>query len=281
VQERHGCVIAAPGAREERAVGCPERRVPVVAETRLAERHDGFACFALGPKALSTRDQRLLDGVERFNVGGTAGAHRLLECSTSEPRAKFFAIGREVAVPSGLAELREIAPGGASRPPCRQADNRIASDTGAGVVAIRVVKLRHMTKEELIAGVKQAVALAKEMKVDAMYDAYIAVFANPGFAKNRAEDQRQALKLMVQFKGAPKPPSPRMTAAHQAALGPLTDLVALHSEPSDFEMLGLCHLRLGRSDDASTMFREGLKIERERNPSSDLCGVLMRRISEI
>jgi hypothetical protein len=138
-----------------------------------------------------------------------------------------------------------------------------------------------MTKEELVAGVKHAVALAKETKVDAMYDAYIAVFSNAGFGKNRAEDQRQALKLMVQFKGAPRPPSPKMTAAHQAALAPLTELVSLQSEPADFEMLGICHLLLGRPDAASTMFREGLKIERERNPSSDLCGVLMRRISEI
>jgi hypothetical protein len=138
-----------------------------------------------------------------------------------------------------------------------------------------------MTKEELVAGVKQAVALAKEMKVDAMYDAYIAVFSNPGFGKNRPEDQRQALKLMVQFKGAPRPASPKMIAAHQAAQAPLTELVSLYSEPGDFEMLGIGHVHLGRSDAASTMFREGLKIERERNPSSDLCGVLMRRISEI
>ncbi len=160
-------------------------------------------------------------------------------------------------------------------------DNRSVGGGGAGVVAIRVVKLRPMTKEELVAGVKHAVALAKETKVDAMYEAYGAVFSNPGFAANRPEDQRQALKLMVQFKGAPRPATPPMTAAHQAALGPLTELVSLHAEPVDFEMLGICHLLLGRSEAASTMFREGLKIERERNPSSDLCGVLMRRISEI
>jgi hypothetical protein len=139
-----------------------------------------------------------------------------------------------------------------------------------------------MTKEELVTAVKAIVVLAKEMKIDAMYDGYKALFLNPDFATLRPEDQRQALKLMVLFKAAPKKPfPPAMTAAHEAAIPPLTELVSTLSEPQDFEMLGICHLKLGREEAASNMFRAGLTIERERNPGSDLCGTLMRRVSEL
>jgi len=138
-----------------------------------------------------------------------------------------------------------------------------------------------MTKEELVLAVKSAVSLAKETKVEEMYAVYGKLFATPGFSKNRPEDQRQALKLMVHFKGAPKKPTPAMVDAHRAALEPLTELVSVHSEPADFEMLGMCHLLLEHPDAASNMFRQGLTIERSRNPSSDLCGALMRRVSEI
>ena len=107
------------------------------------------------------------------------------------------------------------------------------------------------------------------------------LFDDPAFTKGRPEDQRQALKLMVHSKQAPKKPSPAMLDAHASAVAPLTELVSSHSEPADFEMLGMCHLLHGRADAASNLFRAGLKIERERNPGSDLCGTLMRRVSEI
>ena len=139
-----------------------------------------------------------------------------------------------------------------------------------------------MTKEELVSAVKTIVSLAKEMKIDAMYEGYRALFLKPDFATLRPEDQRQALKLMVLFKAAPRKPfTPAMIAAHEAAIPALTELVSVHNEPGDFEMLGLCHLCLGREEAASNMFRSGLTIERERNPGSDLCGTLMRRVSEL
>lgn len=138
-----------------------------------------------------------------------------------------------------------------------------------------------MTKDELVAAVKGIVALAKEAKIDPMYDGYRALFERPDFATLRPEDQRQALKLMVHFKGAPKKPSEAMTKAHESAIAPLTELVSVHNEPADFEMLGICHLLLGREEAASNMFRSGLTIERDRSPGSDLCGTLMRRVSEL
>ncbi|MES1174120.1 MAG: hypothetical protein ABUL62_07300, partial [Myxococcales bacterium] len=97
----------------------------------------------------------------------------------------------------------------------------------------------------------------------------------------RVEDQRQALQLMVLMKGAPKPATPAMLAAHGAARSVLSGLVATHSEPSDHELLGICHVVLGDEASASDVFRAGLAIERVRDPQSKLCGTLMKRVSMI
>jgi hypothetical protein len=138
-----------------------------------------------------------------------------------------------------------------------------------------------MTKEELVARVKAVMSLVKEGKLDDAYKAYAAVFAEPGFVKNRPEDQRQALKLMIHARNAPSRATPQMVEAHRAAVAPLTELVSSHGEPADYEMLGMCHEMLGNPESASNMYRAGLQIERARSPQSDLCGALMRRVSLI
>jgi hypothetical protein len=138
-----------------------------------------------------------------------------------------------------------------------------------------------MANEELVGAVKKVVALARGGNLDDAYLGYKDIFEAPGFAQYRPEDQRQALRLMVLAKNAPRTPTPAMIAAHQSAIGPLTELVSVHMEPADHEMLGMCHLLLGREQAASAIYRAGLAIERERNPGSDLCGELMKRISLI
>ena len=138
-----------------------------------------------------------------------------------------------------------------------------------------------MTKDELVAKVKDTVSLWRAGKQEEAYAAYKTLFSDAGFAKNRPEDQRQALKLMVHARGVPHKPTPAMLAAHKAAVAPLTALVAAHGDPADYEMLGMCHITGGDTAKASELFRAGLKLERERSPQSDLCGALMRRISEI
>jgi hypothetical protein len=138
-----------------------------------------------------------------------------------------------------------------------------------------------MTKEELVQHVKSVMAHVKDGKLEDAYKGYAALFGNAGFGKNRAEDQRQALKLMVHARNAPARPTPEMVEAHRAAVGPLTELVSSHNEPADYEMLGMCHEVLGNTESASNMYRAGLQIERDRSPQSDLCGALMRRISLI
>lgn len=138
-------------------------------------------------------------------------------------------------------------------------------------------------KDELVQSVKNIVKLWRDAKLEDAYAGYRELFSTPDFGEHRPEDQRSALKLMVLAKGAPDPerPTPMMLEAHQAAVGHLTELVTKFGEPGDHEMLGVCHLVMGNSDSASSIFRAGLALERQRNPQSDLCGSLMKRISLI
>ncbi|MFT3773421.1 MAG: hypothetical protein QM820_49210 [Minicystis sp.] len=138
-----------------------------------------------------------------------------------------------------------------------------------------------MSKEELVSAVKRIVTLARSGDLDGAYAGYRDLFTAPWFMEQRPEDQRQALRLMILAKNAPRTPTPLMSEAHRAAVPPLTELVSIHQEPADHEMLGICHVILGNAESASTIFRAGLALERARNPSSDLCGELMKRISLI
>lgn len=141
---------------------------------------------------------------------------------------------------------------------------------------------RGMSKEELVSAVKRILAVARTGDLEGAYAGYRDLFLAPWFVAERPEDQRQALRLMVLAKGAPRTPTPIMIEAHRAAVPALTELVSVHQEPGDHEMLGICHVVLGNSDSASSIFRTGLALERARgNGSSDLCGELMKRISFI
>jgi hypothetical protein len=141
--------------------------------------------------------------------------------------------------------------------------------------------VRLMANEELVQAVKKIVTIARSGNLDDAYLAYKALFDTPAFLGYRPEDQRQALRLMILAKNAPRTPTPAMVEAHRAALPALTELVSSHQEPADHEMLGICHVILGNEQSASAIFRAGLAIERERSPGSDLCGELMKRISMI
>jgi hypothetical protein len=136
-----------------------------------------------------------------------------------------------------------------------------------------------MANEELVGAIKKIVVLARAGELDAAYNGYRDLFSNPAFPSYRPEDQRQALKLMVLVKGSPSKHSPAKVAAHQSAIPLLTALVAEHKEPSDHELLGMCHVIVGNEDIAREIFRAGLYLERESNPQSDLCGAFLKRIS--
>jgi hypothetical protein len=136
-----------------------------------------------------------------------------------------------------------------------------------------------MANEALRQAVKAIMALGKEGKLDEAYAGYKALFESPEFPSYRLEDQRQALKLMILAKGAPDKPTVAIIEAHAAATGPLQELVKAYNEPSDYELLGICYVVIGDDPSADRAFRTGLNIERVKNPGSDLCGALMKRIS--
>ena len=138
-----------------------------------------------------------------------------------------------------------------------------------------------MANDALVAAVKRIVAVSRGGNLDEAYSGYRDLFSSPDFPTYRPEDQRQALRLMILAKHAPRVPTASMIEAHRAAVPALTELVSTYQEPADHEMLGICHVALGNADSASSIFRAGLALERERNPSSDLCGELMKRISLI
>jgi hypothetical protein len=137
-----------------------------------------------------------------------------------------------------------------------------------------------MSKEELVNTFKQIVAQGRGGDVDGSYDNYGKLFAASDFAANRPEDQRTVLRHLILAKRSGTP-SPKLVEAHRAAIPALTELVSTLNEPEDYELLGLCHLMIGNDQAASNMFRQGLTLERAKNPASDLCGRLMTRVAAI
>ena len=138
-----------------------------------------------------------------------------------------------------------------------------------------------MANEQLVAAVKHIVALAKAGKMDESYSAYGELFSSAPFASYVAADQRQALKLMILAKGMPTFPTPAIAEAHRRAIGPLKTLIAAHGEPADYELLGLCQVRVGDETSARATFQKGLDLERARNPQSPLCGQLMKWVASV
>jgi hypothetical protein len=137
-----------------------------------------------------------------------------------------------------------------------------------------------MSKEALVAAVKQINTLQASGDADKATEAYRALFSAPWFSANKPEHQRQALKMMILVKRIGQP-GPAVIEAHRAAIPALTELVSTLNEPEDYEMLGICHLLIGNEQAAANMFRQGLTLERARNAASDLCGRLMTRVSSI
>ncbi len=136
-----------------------------------------------------------------------------------------------------------------------------------------------MANEALIQEIKRIQTLGKSGNLDEVYSRYRALFASSDFMTYRPQDQRQALHFMIYAKGVPSWPTPVMVEAHRAAVAPLKELVAQYKEADDYEMLGMCYGILGDEVAAGVAFRDGLAIEREQNPQSDLWGSLMKRIS--
>ncbi len=133
---------------------------------------------------------------------------------------------------------------------------------------------------DLVATLKHIRGITKDGLLDEAFRQYAALFGSPAFAACSAEDQRQALRLMV-FGKTPPSPTEEMRAAYRAAVPALQALVVGHRDAGDYEMLGMAYVGIDEPEKGSEMFKKGLDVERARNPASDLCGNLMRRVSQL
>lgn len=131
--------------------------------------------------------------------------------------------------------------------------------------------------EAFVEAVKKIMIVLKSGRTDEGYSQYADLLSSDGFAEYRPDDQRQALKLLLLAK-APDRTEPVMRA-YRIALKRIQALVDSHAEPADYEMLGVAHVQLEDRGAASSAFEIALKLERARNPTSDLCASLGRRIS--
>ena len=138
-----------------------------------------------------------------------------------------------------------------------------------------------MATEALVAEVKRLVGLAKAGNADDAYKGYAALYRSAQFKTYPMEEQRSALKLVANIKVPPSRPTPAQLDAFKAAIEPLTEILGALGDAQDFQWLGICCLVTGDEKRAGELFRTGLKLERERNPQSDLCGSLMKWVAAV
>lgn len=134
--------------------------------------------------------------------------------------------------------------------------------------------------EAFVEAVKKIVLVLKSGRTDEGYAQYAELLSSPAFAEYRADNQRQALKLLLLAK-APDGRSEAVNRAYTIALQRIQSLVDTLAEPADYEMLGVAHLQLEDRDSASVAFDIALKLERARNPQSELCASLGRRLAQL
>ncbi len=132
---------------------------------------------------------------------------------------------------------------------------------------------------DLVASIKKIVQLAKRGQSEQAFEAYAELFSSEAFATYQSEHQRQTLKLLVLK--SPAAVTETVKKAHRAASERLRGLIAQHGHAADYEMLGICQLLLDDQTSASSTFSAGLEIERNRDPRSELCGSLMRRVAAL
>lgn len=138
-----------------------------------------------------------------------------------------------------------------------------------------------MATEALVAQVKRIVGLAKAGNLDDAYKGYAALFRSPEFRTYPLEEQRQAIKLVANIKVAPSKTTPAQIDAFRAAIEPLTEILGAFGASEDFQWLGICCVVTGDEKRAGELFRTGLKLERDKNPQSDLCGSLMKWVAAV
>jgi hypothetical protein len=136
---------------------------------------------------------------------------------------------------------------------------------------------REGRNEALVGALKKIFTLARAGRVEEAYRKYAELYASEAFAGYPVDDQREALRVMVHAKSHPQN-SDAVVDAHRAALLRIKALVDSQADPVDYEMLGVTQLKLDDNAAANAAFEIGLKLERTRDPQSELCGELAKRL---
>jgi len=134
--------------------------------------------------------------------------------------------------------------------------------------------------EPLVGALKKIALLSRSGRVEEAYREYETIFSSTAFEDYRPDDQRQALRLMV-FAKSPPPVTDIVREAHRAALGRIEALIKVLEDPADYEVLGVTQLTLGNDAAALEAFSKALNLERVKNPQSELCGNLMKRVAAL
>lgn len=133
--------------------------------------------------------------------------------------------------------------------------------------------------EALTATLKKIVTLAKNGRTDEAYVEFGELFENASFGAYRSDEQRRALRLMIN--APPGNKGPIAMQAHRAALRWMRSLAEAEQDPADYLMLGLTHLILDEPPAAKDAFTTGLARERERNAGSELAEALAERVRSL
>ena len=145
---------------------------------------------------------------------------------------------------------------------------------------LEIVSENEGRNESFVEAVKKIVLVLRSGQTDEGYRQYAELLSSPDFTEYRPDDQRQALKLLLMAK-APPTRSEAVEGAYSVALTRIQALVDTLAEPTDYEMLGVAYLQLGNKNAAGAAWETALKLERARDPASELCASLARRVSQL
>jgi hypothetical protein len=101
------------------------------------------------------------------------------------------------------------------------------------------IEINARDRQALAATVKRIIGVARDGGTQLAFQAYATLFEDEDFVSQRAQDQRQVLKLMVMAKSVP-PSTEAVVRAYRCALKRLEVLAEETKDPADHEMIGVC-----------------------------------------
>lgn len=168
-------------------------------------------------------------------------------------------------------------PSGAAVPPPAEL---LAVPSRSSEPSVEVIVTVEPENEVLVAALRKISTLSRNGRIDDAYAEYGRLFTSDAFADLSPDEQRHALRVMLQG-DRPSPATPSVVEAHRAARARLDVLTTALETPGDYELLGLAHVALEDPKGASAAFSAALAIERERDPASARCAELERRMATL